>query len=291
MILLLGSSGYVGSAFQNHLHASGLAFRALSLRAVASDKRTAFRESLARIEPSFVICAIGFTGKPNVDAAETRKLECVEANIVIPCMIAELCHQEGIPWGVVSSGCIYSGTRPDGKAFTEEDPPNFDFRHNNCSFYSGTKALAEEILEAYPNGYIWRLRIPFSEVDSPRNYLSKAMRFDRLLDVPNSISQIDEFTNACVECWQRRLPYGKYNVTNPGSISARELAEMLYSHGFRRDKEFQFFSNEAEFMRLAAKTPRPHCLLDSSKIMSFGIPLTEIHEAIHWCLDHWKATA
>ena len=26
--------------------------------------------------------------------------------------------------------------------------PNFSFRQDNCSFYSGTKALAEEILQA-----------------------------------------------------------------------------------------------------------------------------------------------
>jgi hypothetical protein len=45
-------------------------------------------------------------------------------------------------WKSGSSGCIYTGSRPDGSGFTEENPPNFNFRQNNCSFYSGTKALA-----------------------------------------------------------------------------------------------------------------------------------------------------
>ena len=31
--------------------------------------------------------------------------------------------------------------------FSESDEPNFCFAHNNCSFYSGTKAMAEEVIE------------------------------------------------------------------------------------------------------------------------------------------------
>ncbi len=35
---------------------------------------------------------------------------------------------------------------PDGGGFREDDAPNFSFRTNHCSFYSGTKALGEEVL-------------------------------------------------------------------------------------------------------------------------------------------------
>jgi hypothetical protein len=87
-----------------------------------------------------------------------------------------------VPWGHVSSGCIYTGSRPDGRGFTETDTPNFTFRTNNCSFYSGTKALGEEVLAGKPNVYIWRLRIPFDHVDNPRNFLTKLIRYQRLLE-------------------------------------------------------------------------------------------------------------
>ena len=72
----------------------------------------------------------------------------------------------------ISSGCIYSGY---DKAFTEEDESNFSFVQDNCSFYSGTKALAENLIDKY-NSYICRLRIPFDEFDNPRNYISKLKR-------------------------------------------------------------------------------------------------------------------
>src|SRR6185312_2877349 len=136
----------------------------------------ALTELLRREKPEFLINAAGYTGKPNVDACELHKSECLMGNAVLPGTIAQACADAGVPWGHVSSGCIYSGRNLDGSAFKENDPPNFTFRTNHCSFYSGTKALGEEVLAGTPNLFVWRLRIPFNEVDTPRNYLTKLMR-------------------------------------------------------------------------------------------------------------------
>jgi dTDP-4-dehydrorhamnose reductase len=96
------------------------------------------------------------------------KLECLFGNAALPGIIAQACETAKVPWGHVSSGCIYTGARLDGSGFTEDDAPNFTFRQNNCSFYSGTKALGEEVLAPYPNIYIWRVRIPFDEFENAR---------------------------------------------------------------------------------------------------------------------------
>ena len=112
-----------------------------------------------------------------MDACEIHKSECLAGNAVLPGTIAQACEAANVPWGHVSSGCIYTGSRPDGSGFTEEDAPNFTFRQNNCSFYSGTKALGEEVLAGYSNIYIWRVRIPFDQFENPRNYLTKLMRY------------------------------------------------------------------------------------------------------------------
>jgi hypothetical protein len=111
-------------------------------------------------------------------------------------------------------GMHFHGVKARWGCFTEEDAPNFTFRQNNCSFYSGTKALGEEVLAPYPNVYIWRVRIPFDQFDHPRNYLTKLMRYNRLLDARNSISELREFVDASVRCWERRIPFGVYNMTN-----------------------------------------------------------------------------
>ena len=191
-----------------------------------------------------------------------------------------------MPWGHVSSGCIYSGERPGGGGFREDDAPNFSFRTNHCSFYSGTKALGEEVLAGAQDCFVWRLRIPFNEVDSPRNYLTKVMTYSRLLEAANSLSELDEFVRATFECWQKRVPFGTYNVTNPGQVTTREVVELIRQSGVS-DKDFQFFADEQEFMRVAAKTPRSNCVLDTTRLQSVGIVMTEVHDAVARSLRDW----
>ena len=172
--------------------------------------------------------------------------------------------------GVTSPRVVFTpGLRPDGSGFTEEDAPNFTFRQNNCSFYSGTKALGEEVLASYSNVYIWRVRIPFDQFENPRNYLTKLMRYSRLLDATNSISELQEFVEASLLCWERRVPFGIYNMTNPGSVTTREVVDLIKKSGVC-DREFDFFSSEDEFMRVAASTPRSNCVMNSDKLRRCG---------------------
>jgi len=287
MIYLLGGSGYIGQAYQRLFLDRRVAYKSLRRDDFDYCDTGLLLRALRRDQPEFLINAAGFTGKPTVDACEARKAECLFANTVLPGRIAEVCAAASIPWGHVSSGCIYLGSRPDGDGFTEVDPPNFTFRSNRCSFYSGTKALGEEVLAAYPNAYIWRLRIPFDHFDNPRNYLSKLMHYPKLLPATNSLSELQEFTAATYACWQKRVPFGTYNVTNPGKITTHEVVELIKQSRICT-KEFDFFANEEEFVRIAAQTPRSNCVLDSSKLIDAGIKMTEVHEAILRDLWNWK---
>ena len=287
MIILLGGSGYVGAAFQRHLSAFNTPFEVVSRSAVDYSNPERLVTFLRERRPEFVINAAGFTGRPNVDACEIAKTECLAGNAVLPGVIRSACDAAGVPWGHVSSGCIFTGARPDGSGFREDDAPNFSFRTNNCSFYSGCKALGEEVLSGADQCFIWRLRIPFSEVDSPRNYISKMMRYDRLLEARNSLSQLDEFAAACVDCWQKRVPFGTYNLTNPGSVSTRDVVDLIRKHGLS-SKAFSFFDSEEQFMAKAAKTPRSNCLLDVSKAQAAGIRMTEVQEALEKAMKSWQ---
>ena len=288
MIILLGGSGYVGLAYQRLFTRLGVPFQNLARKQVDYTDAHQLAELLAESRAGFLINAAGYTGKPNVDACESDKAACLFGNAVLPGRIREACERAGVPWGHVSSGCIFSGERPGGGGFREQDAPNFSFRAGHCSFYSGTKALGEEVLAGAQDCFVWRLRIPFNEIDSPRNYLTKLMRYARLLEADNSLSHLDEFVRATYECWQKRVPFGTYNVTNPGHVTTREVVELIRQSGFR-DKEYEFFADEAEFMRTAAKTPRSNCVLDTGKLQAAGIGMTEVHEAIELALRNWVA--
>jgi dTDP-4-dehydrorhamnose reductase len=290
MIYLLGGSGYVGQAYQQLLRSKNIPFKNLRRAELDYTDVATLTAALRADRPEFLINAAGYTGKPNVDACELHKAECLFGNAVLPGRIAEACAAAGVPWGHVSSGCIYTGARADGTGFNEADAPNFTFRQNNCSFYSGTKALGEEVLAGQPKVFLWRLRIPFDHVDGPRNYLTKLMRYARLLEAANSISQLHEFCAATLACWEKRVPFGTYNVTNPGDVTTREVVELIKASGVCA-KEFSFFESEDEFMRIAAKTPRSNCVMTSAKLAATGIRLTNVREAIARDLRQWVKAA
>ena len=279
MYLILGSTGYLGSHFLKYLRNIGETVRGLSRTEIDYTNSDELRSLLNEIKPRFLINAAGYTGKPNVDACESDKAECLFGNAVLPGQIRTACEELSIPWGHVSSGCIYSGRKSDVGGWTEEDEPNFSFRNGPCSFYSGTKALGEEVLKDAKNCYVWRLRIPFNEEKSPRNYLQKLLHYSSLLEAENSISHIDDYINSCLSSFTQECEPGIYNLTNSGSITTRQVVKWMKEEGVT-DKEFNFFENEEDFMAKAVITPRSNCVMDTSKAERNGIALRPVEEAV-----------
>ncbi|MCC5790464.1 MAG: sugar nucleotide-binding protein [Opitutales bacterium] len=302
MITVLGHNGYVGQAYVRFFKSQNIAFQGLSREQCDYTDRAILATYLKNEKPDFLINAAGYTGKPNVDACEDHRSDCLAGNAILPGILQVACQEAGIPWGHVSSGCIFTGLREDGSGFSETDVPNFTFRQNNCSFYSGSKALGEEVLgyearsekgqQVWKNRqtedfYVWRLRIPFNEVDNPRNYLTKLLKYQTLLEAENSLSQLDHFVRATIQCWEKKIPFGTYNVTNPGKITTSEVTALMKQKGITQ-KEFHFFESEKEFLAKAAKTPRSNCILSTDKILTANIALPPVKDAIAEALDQWK---
>jgi dTDP-4-dehydrorhamnose reductase len=313
MIVLLGATGYVGQAFHEELARRRESFVSLSRRELDYTRYDVLLDFLQDRRPDFLINAAGYTGKPNVDACEVERAEALQGNVVFPLTISHACSVAAVPWGHVSSGCIYNGGMVDNgktrrvepdltasavrdlmatspkalRGFTEMDPPNFSFRQPPCSFYSGTKALAEEALAEDRQCFLWRLRIPFSAADNSRNYLSKLQRYPKVYDNVNSLSHLGDYVSACLDLWKRRAPFGTYNVTNPGFVTAREVVAMI-QQVLRPDRDFEFWRDDTEFYRVAAKTPRSNCVLDSSKLRATGVQLRPVEDALKDALRRWR---
>jgi dTDP-4-dehydrorhamnose reductase len=313
MILLLGGTGYIGQAFTRELQRRGDDFVSLSRRDVDYTRFDTLLEYLRERRPELVVNAAGYTGKPNVDACELHKADTLQGNALFPATVAHACAATGIPWGHVSSGCIYSGakvveggqthtekdfTKPELRAlvasnpkaihgFTETDTPNFSFRDLPCSFYSGTKALGEEAIAGLGQSYVWRLRIPFDEFDNARNYLSKVQRYAKVYDNVNSISHRADFVRACLDLWQLRAPFGTYNVTNPGFVTTRHVVAQIEKF-LKPPRKFEFWASDEEFYQVAAKTPRSNCVMDTTKLLAAGVKIRGVEEAIADSLKNWK---
>ena len=232
-----------------------------------------------------MINAAGYTGKPNVDKCEVEKAETLEGNLLLPQMISILSAAEGFHWLQVGTGCIYDGD-DGGDGYTEDDVPNFTFENQNRSFYSGVKAVAEKLIKDDPRCYIARLRIPFNNVDNPRNYITKLLSYEKTYDNINSLSHIDDYVNACIGLYEGKCPTGIYNITNCGSIRTREVVEMIVEI-LKPDKEFIFFDNDEEFNQTVS-TPRSNCVLSVEKIKRAGLPMRSVEEALRDALENWE---
>lgn len=283
MYIILGKTGYIAEAMIKELNSRGLENKAISRSEInyldpielkyylitqAESSNSAFKRENVKI----INCA-GYIGKPNVDACESHKAECIDGNVVFPAMLSQLCASEGYSLAHISSGCIYGGYSKD---FSEADDPNFDFI--NGSFYSGTKALAEKIvLRNKEDSYVFRLRIPFDEYESPRNYLTKLLTYDNLLDVENSLSHRSDFAKYCINLMEAEVPFGIYNVTNKGSATTKQVVDLINKYSSNK-RHFKFFKDLESFSRITV-APRSNCVLDTSNIESY-IPIRTAEEAL-----------
>jgi dTDP-4-dehydrorhamnose reductase len=314
MIWILGGSGYIGEAFVAEAKKRKLDYRSVSRQNFDYTDFRTLLGALKKAKPDFVVNAAGFTGKPNVDACENQKGETVAGNVTLAQTVASACDVAGVRMGFVSSGCIYNGAKVQLECgtwavehnlndplvtellsqrservagFSEVDEPNFCFTQNNCSFYSGTKALAEEAMKGFPDFYVWRLRIPFDEFDGHRNYLSKVQRYAKVYQNWNSVSHRSDFAAACLDSLIQKVPAGVFNIVNPGYISTREVVEKI-RHKLKPKWSPDFWQSDDEFYRFGALTPRSNCILDSSKLLNVSVKMRSVDEALEDALSKWK---
>ncbi|NDG52765.1 MAG: NAD-dependent epimerase/dehydratase family protein [Flavobacteriia bacterium] len=281
MYIILGKNGYIAEAIIKELKSRDLPHVAWSRSDVDYTNLAELKYNLYILgEDLHIINCAGYIGKPNVDACELAKADCIEGNVLLPAMLAQLCHENKYDFTQISSGCIYGGYEKD---FTEQDAPNFDFQ--NGSFYSGTKALAEKVvLQNNANSYIFRLRIPFDEYASPRNYLTKLLSYDTLLDAKNSLSHRADFAKYTMDLIEQKVPHGIYNITNKGSITTKDVVSLIEKH-LKPNKEFKFFSKLDNFMQ-EVTAPRSNCVLDTSKIEQY-IPIRTAEEALEDAISNY----
>lgn len=241
---------------------------------------------LERIQPSHTLMAAGITGRPNIDWCEDHKVETIRTNVIGTLNVADLTLQKGIHNTVYATGCIfkYDDDHPlgSGKGFTEEDSPNFD-----GSWYSKTKGFMEPMLAAYDNTLILRVRMPVSDDLIHRNFVTKIAKYEKVVNVPNSMTILHEMLPASLAMAQKGLT-GVYNFTNPGVISHNEVLD-LFTKYIDPNYKYQNFSVEEQAKIL--KADRSNNELDTTKLMRDmpeGVVINDIKTAFELCFQRMK---
>ena len=253
-----GKSGWIGQMLVVMLKEKGHKVVVAESRL---ENREAVRAEIERSSPDCVVNAAGKTGVPNVDWCEDNKQEALRSNVIGPLNLADLTYQCDIHMINIGTGCIYEYDEEhpmgSGIGFKEEEPPNF-----HGSFYSHSKTMLDDLLLNYPNVLNLRLRMPISSDWHPRNFITKITKYNKVVNVPNSMSILDDLLPLISEMAERKLT-GCYNFVNPGAISHNEI---LNTYKESVDPEFVYRNFTVEEQNEILKAQRSNNELDTSKL-------------------------
>ncbi|XAR71458.1 hypothetical protein NMG60_11028723 [Bertholletia excelsa] len=271
--LIYGRTGWIGGLLGKYCKEGGIEFEYGMGRL---ENRSSLIEDIRRVRPTHVLNAAGVTGRPNVDWCETHKVETIRTNVVGTLNLADVCRQQGLLLVNYATGCIfqYDQTHPQGSGVgvTEDDRPNF-----TASFYSKTKVMVEDLLREYENVCSLRLRMPISsDLSNPRNFITKITRYNKVVNIPNSVTVLDELLPMSIEMAKRNCR-GIWNFTNPGAISHNDILEMYKDH---IDPEFKWTNFDLKEQKKVLAVPRSNTELDTCKLKKEFPHLLSIRESL-----------
>jgi len=278
-----GKTGWIGLKMIGFCKEQGIEVIAAESR---MQNREAVEKELDNIKPSHVLMAGGITGRPNIDWCEDHKPETIRTNVIGTLNVADCCNERNIHCTVYATGCIFKYDEEhklgSGVGFMEESTPNFDE-----SFYSETKGYMEQMLKCYPNSLILRVRMPISDDLFHRNFVTKIAKYERIVNIPNSMTVLYEMLPASLAMAKKGLT-GVYNFTNPGVISHNEVMD-LYTKYIDSTYHYKNFTVEEQSKIL--KAGRSNNELDTTKLMRDmpdGVVINDIKTAVELCFQRMK---
>lgn len=234
-----------------------------------------------------IICA-GFTGKPSIDACEVEgvKPDVFFTNVTLPNSIIDVAAIHGVKCINIGSGCVYDGYE---KVYNENDAPNWGLFQEKSSFYSKTKHICE--LTTGFKSHIFRIRLPYTFISSPKNYFDKILAYENTLSLQNSMTSVDDLYNFIYNFIlvdsADPIPFGVFNVVNPQPITAKEVVEIMKEVGIEKalNKNWNFIESQNN---LNIKALRCNCVLSTDLITNLGLQLPDTKESVKKSLEMYK---
>jgi len=120
--------------------------------------------------------------------------------------------------------------------------------------------------------------MPISDDLSSRNFITKIVKYDRVVNVPNSMTVLTELLPVSLVMAERNL-VGIYNFCNPGAISHNEVLDLYKKY---IDPEYTYTNFTLEEQEKILKAGRSNNTLDHAKLMEAceGLEINEIHVAM-----------
>ncbi len=145
---------------------------------------------------------------------------------------------------------------------------------SNFSLYTGQ---VEELLKEFDNVCTLRVRMPIiSDLQNPRNFITKIFRYQKMVNTPNNMTILDELLPISIKMAKHNLQ-GIWNFTNPRMVSHNEILEM-YRQYIKPGFSWKNFTLEEQAKVIIA--PWSNNELDASKLQGEFPEVLPIKESL-----------
>lgn len=129
--------------------------------------------------------------------------------------------------------------------------------------------------------------MPISDDLSPRSFVTKIVKYDKVVDIPNSMTVLTDLLPVSLIMAERGLT-GIYNFCNPGAISHNEVLSLYKKYV---DPEYTWTNFTVEEQNLILKAKRSNNLLTHEKLTAAlpDVEILEIHEAMERVFQRMRA--
>lgn len=290
-VLVLGHKGWIGSMMIKLLEEKHIEYVTTDIR---PENKVAFEEELIRLSPTHVMSFIGRTHGvigdkkyTTIDYLEQKgKIrENVRDNLFSPMVVALLCKKHSIHYTYLGTGCIftYDDSHPyanETSGFSEQDTPNFF-----GSGYSTVKGYTDELMHMFDDSVLnLRIRMPITNCDEPRNFITKIKNYEYVCSIPNSMTVLDELLPYVIDMANNRIT-GTVNLTNPGLISHNEILDMYKKYV---DAEFTWKNFTIEDQDKVLDAQRSNNCLDTTKLSTMYPNIKNIKESVEDVIKSWN---
>ena len=268
-ILILGG-GYIGQRLKDELDCPLSTARINTFDDVSA--------VLKKYNPKTIINCIGHTGVGNVDGCEKALDKTLQANTYVPLLLAEGAIRHNVKLIHISSGCIYHFDYEKSKPIEESMPPDY-----YELYYSRTKIYIESVLQKLADSYdilVARIRVPLDNRPHPKNILTKLLSFNKVIDVPNSVTYIPDFVKA-LHHLIRKNAKGIYNIVLKDAINYKDLLDR-YNAGAAKKHPYELIKLE----KLDLK--RTNLILSTKKLEASGFKVRTPKEILDECVQEYR---
>ena len=262
--------------------ASHLYYKTIDERLQANSNQ--INSILSKYKPDIIINCIGYCGEYNgtIDACVEQKERTLLSNTIIPTILATECEKLDIRLISIGSGCIFYDQSPN-ISVSLSGPKDDGWKEENStnpkSFYSKSKLACDLAIGSMKNTTTLRIRMPISGKDHPRNLLSKLIKYQRVVEEPNSMTFMEDLMNA-IDFSIKNETNGIYHIASSipltHSVLLDEYCKYKPSHKYEKIS--------VEELNKITKEPRSNCILSIDKAIKRGFGFFDTQDLVRSCV-------